>query len=482
MMVLTKALIQKSEENAVKNGGFSFSSLMHAAGKAAADIINQNFNASGKRVLVACGNGNNGGDGFVAAARLKELGAEVDIILPMGKPRTENAAYYYSKLCGVSEVSEAENRYDIVIDAIFGIGLNRAVTGEIGEFIERLNSLDALRAAIDIPSGVLCDSGYADGAVFCADLTVTFIALKPCFLLPDGSDYCGKTAVADIGVKPAGYEYLIIEKPEFKRRKHNSHKGTFGTALLICGSYGMAGAAVLAARGALRGGAGIVKSVICRDIYQGFTSAVPEAVCIPVKTSESGSPDYTDEKIYAALSSASAVLIGCGLGDTADTAMILEKLLNIYTKPIIIDADGINALAKNINILRETKAPVIITPHPGEMARLCRVSVSQIERDRVGFARKIAADYGCVTVLKGANTIVADKDGGVYFNTTGNPGMSKGGSGDVLAGITVSLVCQGFPPLEAAKAAVYLHGEAGDRAAEKHSERSMLASDLIEEL
>lgn len=480
MTVLTKTLIKRSEEDAVQSGAFSYEQLMLNAGTTAARIIDSRYAASGKKITVVCGNGNNGGDGFVAAAELKRLGADVSVMLPLGEPKTETARLYYSKIGDIPVVGSADENADIIIDAIFGIGLDREVTGKAAQIIKDINSKDAVRVSLDIPSGVFCDSGFVGGAAVEADLTVTFIALKPCFFLPDGLDYCGEVVTADIGVKPTAYDYLTIEPPVFKKRRRNSHKGTYGTALNICGSYGMAGAAVLSARAALRSGVGILKAVIPESIYQAFTACTPECVCVPVKQGKDGSPDSGDGRIYSALGNADAVLIGCGLKDTEDTLKITKNILGSVTVPTVIDADGINAVSRSIDILRECNAPVIITPHPGEMARLCGISVKEVESDRIGCAVSFAKKYGCTVVLKGACTVVASADGEVFFNTTGNAGMATGGSGDVLSGILVSLLAQRIPPLDAAKAAVCLHGAAGDKAAERRSLHAMLPSDIIE--
>jgi len=314
------------------------------------------------------------------------------------------------------------------------------------------------------------------------DYTITFIALKPCFVLPEGSDYCGKVIVADIGVNTADFSYKTIEKPQFPKRRHNSHKGTFGTALMFCGSYGMAGAAILATRAALASGVGIAKCVVCDGIYDILTRAIPEAVCLPVVQDESGTYKADTIDYEKAFKKVTAVLIGCGMAQSDNTRKVLRCVAEKSDVPIIIDADGINLLADSIDILRECKAPVIITPHPAEMARLCKCSTAEIEQNRIYYAQKFAIDYNCTVVLKGANTIVATNKGEIFFNLTGNPGMATGGSGDVLSGIMVSLLAQGFVPEDAAKAAVYLHGEAGDRAALKKGERAMLPSDIIKEL
>lgn len=482
MKVLTKALIKESEENAVKSGGFSFRELMRRAGSAAADIIMQKYRCTGKKITVVCGKGNNGGDGCVIAGILSDCGADVTVVTPFGEPTAENAAYYYSELKYVKKRREFSPGADIIIDALFGIGLDRPLDGKTAALIEQINASNSIRVSVDIPSGVECDSGRVTTAAVNADLTVTFIALKPCFLLPEGSDFCGETIVADIGAEPSGFSFLTTEKPVFEKRRRSSHKGDFGTALMLCGSYGMAGAAILAAKAALRSGAGIVKAVLCDGIYAPFTACLPEAVCVPVKQNAVGTlcPESID--FDGLLSGCSAVLAGCGLGNNGDTAEIIRILCEKAQVPLVIDADGINALCGSIDIIKKRKAPVILTPHPGEMARLCSLTVKQIESNRAEAARNFAVKYGCILVLKGANTIIAEPSGELYFNMTGNPGMSTGGSGDALSGIIVSLLAQGFSAAEAAKAGVYLHGEAGDSAAAKRGERAMLPSDLIEEL
>ncbi len=481
MRVLTKNSVEESEKNAVQSGAFSFRELMENAGNRAAEIIMREYAVENKKIALLCGSGNNGGDGFVTARRLFEYGADVTVITPCGKPATENALFYYEKLDGIRITDTFEGEFDIIIDALFGIGLNREMSAELISLIERVNQADAVRIAIDLPSGVHADSGRVLGAAFDAELTVTFIALKPCFVLPPASDYCGRVITADIGVTPVEKDYYVTEAPEFPKRRHNSHKGSYGTALLVCGSYGMAGAAILACRAALRSGVGIAKCVLCDGIYPAFTAAVPEAVCLPVKQSENGT--FADGILADEyLKGADAVLFGCGVGKGENIKALLEKLIISADLPLVLDADGINALASGIELLKKSNAPIIITPHPGEMARLVGKTTAEVESDRINTARSFAQEYNCIVVLKGADTIVASPDGEISFNLPGNPGMAKGGSGDVLAGICVSLLAQGLEPLKAAKAAVYLHSTAGDKAARKRGERAMLPSDIIEEL
>lgn len=476
MKVLTKALIIKSEENAVNSGIFSYKDLMYTAGKTAGEIILEKIDCRNKKIAVICGNGNNGGDGFVVAEFLYEHGADISVFTPFGKPKTETASHFYNFLStDIKQSASLNDSYDIIIDAVFGIGLNRELSENANSLFNQINSINCTKIAIDIPSGIETDSGKVLGTAFKADFTITFIALKPCFLLPEGSDYCGEVFVADIGVTPCGYTFNTIEKPIFQKRRHNSHKGDYGTALLLCGSYGMAGAAILATKAALRSGLGIAKCVIDQRIYQAFTCSIPEAICQPVTDSDNINILNLTEKC-------DALLFGCGSPQNEKSKAILENIINFCEIPIVLDAGGINMLSHSIKLLKKSKAPIIITPHPAEMARLCNLSVAQIEQNRVEISRNFSKEFGCIVVLKGANTIVAEPNGNISFNITGNPGMATGGSGDVLSGIIVSLLAQGLSPLDAAKAAVFLHGNAANKAAALRSRHALLPTDIINEL
>ncbi len=482
MKILNKELIKKSEESAVLTGTFSLRELMFNAGTRAGKIIEEKLSPQNKKIAVVCGKGNNGGDGFVIADYLYGIGADVTVIMPFGKPETENAIYYYDKLKFVKFSDNLESDYDIIIDALFGIGYKIKDDKSTLDIFNALNSASGIKVSIDIPSGVETDSGRIRETAVKADYTITFIAPKPCFFLPEGSDFCGEVIVADIGAEPMGYTYLTTEKPIFPKRRHNSHKGNYGKALLINGSYGMAGAAILAAKAALRSGLGIATCVLCDGIYSPFTSSVPEAVCLPIKQTKNGVLNSESVNINSLKENADAILFGCGVGKGSDINKILEDIILNSDLPTVIDADGINALAQNINILKKSKAPIILTPHPGEMARLCGISIQEVESNRVNAAQDFAKEYGVTVILKGANTIIAHPNGRVFINATGNPGMATGGSGDVLSGITVSLLAQGYETEFSANAAVYLHGAAGDKAASKRSFHALLPSDIIEEL
>lgn len=481
MKVLTKTLIKSVEENAVKSGIFSYVELMKNAGDKATQIINSNYDLKGKKIAVICGNGNNGGDGFVIADNLKKSGFNVSVVTPLGEPTTETAKFYYEKLSDIEISNQLNGDYDVLIDALFGIGLNRPLDSEVLNLIEKINSYNAIRIAIDIPSGISCDTGKVLGKCVNADLTVTFIAHKPCFMLPPATDYCGNVVVADIGILPQEYSYKTIQKPIFEKRKHNSHKGTFGTALMFCGSYGMLGAAILSAKACLRSGVGIAKCVLCDSIYKAFTVAVPEAVCVPIKQTKDGSL-HSKINLKEVTQKATAILFGCGVKNNKYTKNLLKKIIKETNIPLVIDADGINALSENIKLLKKPNAPIILTPHPAEMARLCGTTTSQVESDRINTAINFVKEHNCYLVLKGANTIVCGPDLQVFFNMNGNPGLATGGSGDVLAGIIVSYLAQGMPIMDALKAAVFIHGESADNKANILSEAALLPSDIIEAL
>lgn len=481
MKVLTRTQIGAAEENAVLSGIFSFVDLMYKAGNGAADKICELIDVEGKKITVVCGKGNNGGDGLVIAYRLSCMGADVSMCYPYGKPETDTASHFLKLVENLPIVMDFDSDTDILIDALFGIGFNRTPDQKLADIIDIMNMCDAVKIAVDVPSGIDCNSGTVNKA-FRADYTLTFIALKPCFLLPDASEYCGEYFVIDIGVEVGDYAYLTIEPPAKKKRAKNSHKGDYGKALLICGSYGMCGAQILSAKAAAKSGVGIVKAFVCDRNYSAFTSSLPEAVTLPVPTSSQGAPEIGYKLLKASLENSDAVLIGCGLGRSPHATALVADALTLSEIPVVLDADGINAIANNIDIIRTVKAPVILTPHSAEMARICKTEVADIEANRVKYALAFAKKFGCIVVLKGANTIVASPDGRTFFNTNGNPGMAKGGSGDVLAGIMVSRLAQGEVPLKAALSAVWLHSAAGDIAAKLHTQTAMLPSDIIDAL
>lgn len=481
MKVLTANQIKKAEDSAVLRGIFSYAQLMKNAGDAAAKEIINRYNIVGKKICVICGSGNNGGDGLVIAANLKHLGADVSLMTPIGFPSTDTALEFKNSVKDIKIIEEFDSDFDIVIDALFGIGLNRFLSENLANLIKKINEYQCVKIAIDIPSGLFCDGGEVINA-FRADLTLTFSCYKLCQLLPQTSDFCGEIKVLDIGLPLEDYSYQTIEKPKTVKRPKNSHKGTFGTVLLMCGSYGMCGAQILSARAALRSGAGIVKAIVCDKNYSAFTSSVPEAVTIPIATFPNVPLNVFNSMIRPNIWNSNSLLIGCGLGRSDATKDLVINTLNCVNIPTVIDADGINVLQGGINIIKNINAPVIITPHPAEMARLCNTTIDSIEGNRVKYARKFAVENNVYLVLKGTNTIVATPNGEVYFNTTGNDGLATGGSGDVLAGMIVSRLAQGYDPLTAIFNSVWLHGAVADKLAQTIPTRAILPSDIIEGL
>lgn len=491
MKVLSAAEIRALEECAV-DAGVSWEELMENAGAACADHIREITDVEGRSVVILCGKGNNGGDGFVIARLLNAAGAEVSVVLMQGAPSTELSQQAYDRLTRGINIYLPRDAFrlidgaDIIVDAIFGFGFKGTLPKNMESVVEYANAAHALRISVDIPSGAECDTGAVTGVCFKAEHTVTFTAMKPAGVIYPAAGYGGKTVVRRVGIKDEFINMMPIDihsvelssiRPLFPKRDPEGHKGTYGRLLLICGSVGMAGAAIMAARAALRSGVGLLNIAIPHPLYQIMSQAVPEAVFTLYDTDDS-----MESCIGEALSKADVCLIGCGLGTAAYAERLVEYVLKNAGCRLVLDADALNIISASPEKLHVAKKPVIITPHPGEMSRLCGRSISDIARDRIGTAKEFAAKHGAYVVLKGAGTVTAAPDGEVFINTTGNPGMAKGGSGDVLAGIVGSLSAQGMRPLEAAYSAVYIHGAAGDICAEELSQHSMLPTDIIDTL
>lgn len=477
MNVLNANDIRKIEKNAFESG-ISFLDMMENAGIGAVKEILKRYQVNGKNVVVVAGGGNNGGDGYAVARLLENEGAFVRII-KTDEPYSETAKEMASRFIG--EVIDFDASYiyeaDIIIDAIFGIGFSRCLDERYEEIIGSINGSSAVKISLDIPSGVFADSNQVKNAVK-ADLTVTFIARKPSSVLYPAAEFYGECVTVDIGIGLDAFNGIkkvgeIISAPVFKKRIRNTHKGTYGTVSLICGSYGMAGAAVLSAKAALRSGVGLAKITVPENIYPVITLSVPEAVC-NVYTKN----DAPKSIIGKAINGARAVVFGCGIGVTDFTKELLNQVLENYNGKLIIDADGLNIISTNIECIKHSGADIILTPHPAEMARLCGVSVESIENDRIGYAKTLAKTLDCTVVLKGNITVIASKEE-VYFNINGNAGMATGGSGDVLSGIMGAVACNLTDAQDIAVSSVYIHGAAGDMATEKYGEISALPTDTI---
>ena len=474
-------IVRKIEEDFYKTSK-SNDVLMDLAGLA---VANEVISVSKKKdkIFVLTGSGNNGGDGYFAARVLHQSGYRVRVceILPskseLCKQKKEE---YEGKILEFSK--ELLNEADVVVDAVLGTGFKGTADAYLAEVFNAVNYSKALKIAVDIPSGLSADYSTVESPCIKADTTVTFIGYKKCLLHFPSAEFCGKVILNELCLDDlekgflARYqnEGIVNKKVIIPKRKKNTHKGTYGTAALICGSYGMAGAAILSAKACVRSGVGLAKLVLDKSIYPIVTSCVPEAVCVT---------DTEDIRTVAnAIETANSVLVGCGLSQTETAKKMLSLALENAKTTLIIDADGLNLIADCIDFNKSVNAELILTPHPKEMSRLISVSVNEIEANRPYYASLLAKKIGATVVLKGAVTVICDKEGNLHYNTTGNAGMATGGSGDVLAGIIAALSAGGMSATQAAVNGVYLHGLAGDIAKEKFGEVSLTPSDIIDAL
>ncbi|MDP4133578.1 MAG: NAD(P)H-hydrate dehydratase [Bacillota bacterium] len=429
---------------------------------------------------IFCGSGNNGSDGFALARHLYNRGTKVKVITVFD---TENTNLNILKKLGAQVISFDEMKdidADLYIDAIFGTGLSREVTGKAAEAINFINKKEAFKIAIDLPSGINADTGEVMGCALKADVTVTLARGKVGLYQYPGREYAGKVIVKDISIPTMCFEKTNIfatEGIKMPERREDTNKGSYGKVLTICGSLGMAGAAYMAAQAAVKSGAGLVSCAVPSCIFSYTGKRLIEAMTINLP--DDGKVITIDalDKIIEESKKANAILIGCGMRNTKQSAyLIREAVKTLKNKKLVIDADGINALKEDLNLLEGTT----ITPHPGEMARLLKSDIASVQKDRLSCACNFAKKYGCTVILKGAGTVTAYPDGRAFINLTGNPGMSNGGSGDVLAGLTASFLAQGIP--EGEVAAVYVHGLAGDMCKKKYSDNAMSATDIIKML
>lgn len=427
-----------------------------------------------RSVAVYCGAGNNAGDGYVVARLALDAGisAVVYTVSPIERLQGDalTAFQEYKKTPGkvIKYQPGMTCDADLVIDALLGTGLDRQVQGIYAEVIRTINTLRQPVVSLDIPSGLNADTGAVMGGAVRADATVTFIGLKQGLYTGDAADYCGEICYSSLGIpnniyQKVKFSSLRIDQPIIQPRSRCAHKGNHGHVLVIGGDSGFSGAAKMAAQAAARVGAGLV-SVATREAHACFLNVNrPELMCYGVENAEQLEP---------LLRKASVIAIGPGLGQSGWSNLLFEVAATT-TKPLIIDADGLNILAKK-SIKNENW---VLTPHPGEAARLLQCATEEIQRDRFAAVSEIQEKYRGVTVLKGAGSLI-DNGRKIFVSTTGNPGMASGGMGDVLTGVIAGLIAQGFNNDDAARIAVYLHGEAADMAAQK-GERGLLACDLI---
>jgi NAD(P)H-hydrate epimerase len=455
------------------------------------------------RVGILCGKGNNGGDGLALARRLRISGVPVRVALLafFGAVKGESKVNLsILRKMDVEIVQNASSRSladiiawsDVLVDALLGVGMSSPLKGTYAQAVEMINASGDPVVAVDIPTGINADTGEVMGAAVKADLTVTMAFLKRGLVLYPGAGYAGIVRVADIGIpsEVAEKEHLsvsLLDKDSvwgvISSRMPDAHKGDFGHLMVVAGSPGKAGAAIMAAKGALRAGAGLVSVASPNNLVPIIQAQVAEAMCVPSAESIEGTLGIgSEEELLKTMGKMSACAIGPGLSTHYETVQAVRRLVQRLTIPAVIDADGLNALAGFTDILKKVKAPVILTPHPGEMGRLLGISSDDVQKERVAIASDFAKKYKVTVVLKGAATIVATPHGWVFINSSGNAGMASGGTGDVLTGMIGSFLAQGYSASQAACLGVYLHGRAGDLAAAEKGEASMIAGDLIDKI
>ncbi|WP_101550066.1 MULTISPECIES: NAD(P)H-hydrate dehydratase [Anaerotruncus] len=502
MRILTSEQMKTVERNSL-NYSMSCERLMENAGSAAAAAIRRAADVEGRYVTIFCGRGNNGGDGFVAARRLSEAGANVAVVLTDGDPKTPEAAEMLRRI-GVMDIAvvgygddpeyltERLASTDLLVDAIYGTGFHGELDGRHRDVCRLINGVGVRVFALDIPSGVNADTGEADPCAVRAGMTVVFDSDKPATAMPAAAEYCGEVVVADIGIPPEAHEgveplFTLVDRgwvfDRLPRRRRDTHKGDYGKLLNVAGSQRYMGAAVLSTLAAMRSGAGYVTLASTKEVCRTVLPMLPEAVLLPLAQNPDGSLSYKAmDALLEAAERSTAVLVGNGLGTGPDACRIVYELVRRVSRPLVIDADGINALARNIDILKDKKAEVILTPHLMELSRLTTLPLEQLKPDPLTAGKAFAQEYGVTVVLKGAHTLTAAPGERVWINTTGNAGLAKAGSGDVLAGLVGALAAQGRSPEEAAACGVWLHGMAGDYAAGEFSQYAMLARDVIDAL
>ena len=496
--VVTNEQMKSAERNCDKEF-LSYSKLMRNAGVLCAGKLEKLIPDKSKRIVILCGSGNNGGDGFVIAYSLFESGYSPVVVLANGLPRTDCAREHFDILTGrgvkitdhraLSEPEAADTEIDnadVIVDCIFGTGFHGELPPHISALMEQTRACP-LRVAVDVPSGVNSDTGEYDKCCFKPHYTFVLAAMKQGLIQPGCADILGKTELVDILIPEIcykdGYEAQITDdsfRRPFPPRKKSSHKGSFGRLLNIAGSLCYNGAAALSTSAALRSGVGLCTLAAPISCMKIIAASVNTATFIPLpETDEGFAAGNSHEKIADILPKMNAVTIGCGLGNSENTRILTEFVIRNADCPLLIDADGINSIAANINVLKERRGKTVLTPHPLEFSRISGLSVEEIQRHRLETAKAFAREYGVTLVLKGANTVIASESGEAYVNTCGNAGLARGGSGDVLTGIIGAMLAQGIEPMKAAVSGVYCHALASDILADRLPPECMLPTDVI---
>ncbi|MGD8962014.1 MAG: NAD(P)H-hydrate dehydratase [Desulfobacterales bacterium] len=504
MILVTAAEMQEMDRQAIENHSIPGLELMETAGQGATIVLLSLFaDQAEDGISIVCGKGNNGGDGFVIARELaaKDFNATVYLLAKTEAVRGD-AAVNLKRLRALNvpiiEVPD-EDRFSkiksdiahsgLLVDAILGTGLTSDVRGFFKLVIEFINRTGIPVFAVDIPSGLNSDTGQPCGTAIQAQGTATFALAKIGHYTYPGAAYTGKLEIIDIGIPEAVVEavrpkqYLLAADRiggYFQPRPADMHKGKSGHLMVVAGSTGKTGAAAMTAVSAMRAGAGLVTLGIAESLNPVVEAQVLEVMTAPLSQSRNGIlADSALDEVLALADGKSCLAIGPGIGQDAETRSLVEKVISRIDIPMVIDADGLNNIAGQTGLLKKLKAPAVLTPHPGEMARLIETTPAAIQQNRLECARDFATHFGVHLVLKGAASVIAHPDGSVFINPTGNPGMASGGMGDVLTGVLAGFIAQGFSPKEAAHAAVYIHGAAADTLATSMGPFGYLAGDVI---
>ena len=505
--VFTADEMRRVDQRAVRELGIPGATLMENAGRGAAACIQDALGDlglphSGVRVAVVCGKGGNGGDGFVVGRWLARAGHQVQVFLlarpddlrgdPALKLREMEAAGLRAHMIedGVT-LAPALGEAQLVVDALLGTGARGEPAPPIAIAIEQMNACGRPVVALDIPSGLSADGSPPEGPVVRAVLTPTFAGLKRGLVSGPGVGLAGRVIVVDIGVPAAeverGVETFVLGPEDVRRhippRARDTHKGSYGHLLVVGGSVGKTGAAALAARGAMRAGAGLVTVATAASAQPVVAGLLVEVMSEPLPETAGGTIALAaQERLRGLIERRDAVALGPGLGLDEDTQALARALVFECAQPMVVDADALTALAGHLDRLRGAAGARCLTPHPGEMARVLGASIADVQRDRIATVRQFATAHETPVVLKGATSVIGLPDGTVLLNPTGNPGMASGGTGDVLSGVAGAFLARGLSAGAALAAAVYLHGLAGDVAAERHGQESLVAGDVIEGL
>jgi len=496
--VLDASQMREADRVTIRELGLPGMVLMEAAAGAVTEVVADRF-AETQRVLVACGPGNNGGDGLAVARQLRCRGFAVDVALLVGEPELRGDAAAQLQLarkfgvtihrCGSrpSRLADLLPGASVIVDALFGTGLDRPLEGRWAKVVGVLNGAGVPIVAVDIPSGLQGSSGEVVGEAVEAAVTVTFAAPKVAHVLPPACWRCGEVAVADIGIPPwvvQGQAKLGLVEGEdvagwLPHRAVDAHKGNFGHLLVVAGGGGGGGAAVLAARAAVTLGAGLVTVATAHGAVRPVQAQVPEAMVDPLPAGKDGA--VSGEGLEGSLGKATALAVGPGLGTSDGPRRLLATILREWPGPLVLDADALTLLAGRLEELRGRTSPTVLTPHPGELGRLLGVPTAEVTRDRLQAAQEASKRSGAVVLAKGARTVIASGAEWSLVNPTGTSGLASGGAGDVLTGAIGALLAQGVPGREAAAAGAWLHGRAAEIAGERFP-GAVPAGALVEEL